>query len=61
MYDHTFYKLANQQTRHQATHKMGCQPGDFAYGYFIFLRGLCGTYSVMEVSNNTQNLQEDCV
>ena len=24
--------LANQQIRHQA--KLGCQPGDFAYGHF---------------------------
>ena len=28
MYDHNFPKLANHQTRHQATHKVGCQPGD---------------------------------
>ena len=29
MYDHTLSKLANDQIRHQATHKVGCQPGDF--------------------------------
>ena len=29
MYDHILYKLATQQIRHQATHKVGCQPGDF--------------------------------
>ena len=28
MYDHTFSKLANHQIRHQATNKVGCQPGD---------------------------------
>ena len=28
MYDHTFYKLANAQIRHKATHRVGCQPGD---------------------------------
>ena len=28
MYDHVFSKLANHQIRHQATHKVGCQPGD---------------------------------
>ena len=28
MYDYTFSKLANHQIRHQATQKVGCQPGD---------------------------------
>ena len=28
MYDLTFSELANHQIRHQATHKVGCQPGD---------------------------------
>ena len=28
MYDHTFSKLAKHQIRHQATHTVGCQPGD---------------------------------
>ena len=41
MYDHTFYKLANQQIRHQATHKVGCQPGDFAYGHFQASSRVC--------------------
>ena len=27
-YEHNFSKLANHQTRHQATHIVGCQPGD---------------------------------
>ena len=43
MYDHTFYKQV--QIKHQATHKVGCQPGDSAYGQFnlsIFLWALCG-------------------
>ena len=26
--DHTSSELANHQIRHQATHKVGCQPGD---------------------------------
>ena len=26
--DHNFSRLANHPTRHQATHKVGCQPGD---------------------------------
>ena len=28
MHDHTSSKLANHQIRHQATHKVGCRPGD---------------------------------
>ena len=28
MYDHTYSTLANHQIKHQATHKVGCQPGD---------------------------------
>ena len=28
IYDHTFSKLTNHQIRNQATHKVGCQPGD---------------------------------
>ena len=28
MYDLAFSKLANHQIRHQATQKVGCQPGD---------------------------------
>ena len=28
MYEHTLSKLANHQIRHQATFKVGCQPGD---------------------------------
>ena len=39
MYDHTFYKLPNQQIRHQATHKVGCQPEDFAYGHVNLPQG----------------------
>ena len=31
MYDHTFSKLANHQIRHQAKHKVGCQPGDYIW------------------------------
>ena len=42
MYDHTFSKLANHQSRHQATHKVGCQPGDcIIMATSIFLKGLC--------------------
>ena len=28
MFDHTFSELANHQIKHQATHKVGYQPGD---------------------------------
>ena len=34
MYDHTFSKLANHLIRYQATHKVGCRPGDCIYGHF---------------------------
>ena len=45
MYDHTFYKLVNHQIiRHQATHKVGCQPGDFAYGHFNIPLGFVWVY-----------------
>ena len=37
MYDHTFLNL--QITSHQATYKVGCQPGDCIWS-LIFLRGL---------------------
>ena len=41
MYDHNFSTLANHQIRHQATHKVGCQPGDRLHMVTsIFLRGL---------------------
>ena len=30
MYVHYFSKLANHQIRHQATHKVGCQPDDYS-------------------------------
>ena len=62
MYDHTFYKLANQQIRHQATHRVGCQPIDFAYiwslqsssGNCVGIYGL--TYSVS--FQDLQDLQD---
>ena len=41
MYGHSVSKLANHQIRHQATHKVGCQPGDCMFT-LIFLWGLCG-------------------
>ena len=28
MYDHTFAKFSNRQIRHEATHKVNCEPGD---------------------------------
>ena len=37
-------KLGNHQIRHKATHKVVCQPGDFAYGYFNFLEGFVWVY-----------------
>ena len=42
MYDHTFSKLANHQIIHQATHKVGCQPGGLRVVTSVFLRVLCG-------------------
>ena len=45
MYGHTLSKLANLQIRHQATHKVGCQPGE-AYVHFYrpweFVRACMG-------------------
>ena len=38
MYDHAFSELAN----HQATHKVGSQPGDCFWSLLIFLMSLCG-------------------
>ena len=35
---------ANQQIRHQATHKVGCQPGDFAYCHFNLPPGFVWVY-----------------
>ena len=49
MYDHPFSKLANHQIRHQATHKVGCQPGaciwslQYSSGVCLGMYGL--TYS----------------
>ena len=40
MHDHTLSQLANQQVRHQATHKLRCQPGDCIYGPFSISKGL---------------------
>ena len=44
MYHNTVYKIANQQIRDQATHKVGCQPGDFAYGHFNLPPGFVWAY-----------------
>ena len=44
MYDHTFYK--QEQIRHQATHKAGCQTGDFAYGHFNLPPGFVWVYGL---------------
>ncbi len=35
MYDHTFSELPNHQIRHQATDKVGCQPGDCMWSLYI--------------------------
>ena len=35
---------ANQQIRHKATHKVGCQPGDFAYDHFNLPPGFVWVY-----------------
>ena len=46
MYDHTFSKLANHQIRHQATHKVGCQPGACIWS-FQYSSGVCvGMYGL---------------
>ena len=56
MYDHTFYKLANHQTRHQTTQKVGCQPGDCIWllqcspGVCVGIYGL--TYSLYHPRGN---------
>ena len=42
MYDHTFSKLANHQIRHQATHKVGCLPGDCIWSLQSSSGGLSG-------------------
>ena len=50
MYDHKFSTLANHETKHQATHKVGCQPGDCTWslqsssGVCVGMYGL--TYSL---------------
>ena len=52
MYDHTFSKLTNHQIRHQATHKVGCQPGDCIWslycssGVCVGMYGLAYMYSL---------------
>ena len=33
----------------QATHKVGCPPGDFIMVTFIFLQGLCGCVWVFRI------------
>ena len=46
MYDHTFSRLANHQVRHQATHKVGCHPGDCIWSLKSF-SGVCvGMYGL---------------
>ena len=37
MYDHNLSKLVNHQIRHQATHKVGCQCGDFHMVTLVFV------------------------
>ena len=49
MYDHTFYKLANHEIDHQATHKVCCQPSDFLHfslplGFVWVCIGLSGWF-----------------
>ena len=46
MYDNTFSKFAIHQIRHQATHKVGCQPGDYIWS-LESSSGLCvGMYEL---------------
>ena len=64
MYDHTtgITKLANHQIRHQATHKVVCQPGDYIIMVTsIFLKGLCwyvGVTMLIYLSRGDQLLEE---
>ena len=47
MYDHTFLNL--QITRsdiYEATHKVGCQPGDCIYGHVNLPQGCVGMYGL---------------
>ena len=39
-----FISKCNQQIGHQAAHKVGCQPGDFAYGHFNLPPGFVWVY-----------------
>ena len=39
-----FIISASQQIRYQAIHKVGCQPGDFAYGHFSLPLGFVWVY-----------------
>ena len=39
-----FLKLANHQIRHQATHKVGCQPGDCIWSLYFSAGVWVGTY-----------------
>ena len=60
MYDHAFSKLANHQIRHQAAHKVGCQPGDRTWSLFSssgFRVGIYGlTYSLYSPWGSIQEL-----
>ena len=42
IYDHAVSKLVNHQIKRQATHKVGCEPGDLHMVMLIFFMGLCG-------------------
>ena len=45
MYDHTFYKQVQiSRSDNQATHKVGCQPGNFAYDHFNLPPGFVWVY-----------------
>ena len=46
MYDQTFSSLANYQIRHQATHKVGCEPGECIWS-LLSSSGVCvGIYGL---------------
>ena len=44
MYGPTFFFACNHQSRHLATHKVGCQPGDYRWLWDIFLRVCVGMH-----------------
>ena len=59
-----FSKLANHQIRHQATHKVSCQPGDciwsfqYSFGVWVNIHVYGLTYSLMTLEGNMRRWLE---